>query len=148
MQSLYCAARREDFTLDNVEQKNQAEILFNEALRMLQSMAHQNTNVVDRMKLMQISRNMVRLLLQATSTAASRRIFGSQTGCSRFRRVLAFTGGLSPASGVCSHGQEHPPKRKHHDQHGKSTLRHFKLNVITQDGADPIRYQHRDPTSM
>ncbi|XP_003963141.1 signal transducer and activator of transcription 6 isoform X1 [Takifugu rubripes] len=50
--------RWEDFTLDNVEQKTQAEILFNEALRMLQSMAHQNTNVVDRMKLMQISRNM------------------------------------------------------------------------------------------
>lgn len=110
MQSLYCVADREDFTLDNVEQKNQAEILFNEALRMLQSMAHQNTNVVDRMKLMQLSRNMVRLLLQATSTAASRRIFGSQTGCSRFRRVLAFTGSLSPASGVCSHGQDHPQK--------------------------------------
>lgn len=65
MQALSCVAHREDFTLDNVEQKNQAEILFNEALRMLQSMAHQNTNVVDRMKLMQISRNMVRLLPQA-----------------------------------------------------------------------------------
>lgn len=88
MQSLSCAARREDFTLDSVEQKNQAEILFNEALRLLQSMAHQNTNVVDRMKLMQISRNMVRLLLRATSTAASRRIFGSQTGSSRFRLCL------------------------------------------------------------
>lgn len=148
MQSLYCVACREDFTLDNVEQKNQADILFNEALRMLQSMAQQNTNVVDRMKLMQISRNMVRLLLRTASTAASRWMFGSQTGFNRFRRMLAFTGCLSPASGVCSHGQEHPQKWKCHDQHGKNALMHFKLNLITRDAADPIQYQHRDPISV
>lgn len=70
MRSLYCAAHREDLTLEDAEQKKQAELLFNEALRMLQSMAQQNSNVVDRMKLMQISRNMVRLLLQAASNGS------------------------------------------------------------------------------
>lgn len=58
-----CVAYREDFTLENVEQESQARILFDQAISTLQSMAQHNSNVVDRMKLMQIGRKMVRLLL-------------------------------------------------------------------------------------
>lgn len=58
-----CVAHREDFTLENVEQESQARILFDQAISTLQSMAQHNSNVVDRMKLMQIGRKMVRLLL-------------------------------------------------------------------------------------
>lgn len=50
---------REDFVLDNVEQESQAQALLEQTLSLLQSIAQQNASVVDRMKLMQISRNMV-----------------------------------------------------------------------------------------
>lgn len=50
---------REDFVLDNVEQESQAQALLEQTISLLQSIAQQNASVVDRMKLMQISRNMV-----------------------------------------------------------------------------------------
>ncbi|KAM3617646.1 uncharacterized protein V6R79_009173 [Siganus canaliculatus] len=50
--------RWDDFALDKVEQESQAQALLDQTIRMLQSMAQQNANVVDKMKLMQISRNM------------------------------------------------------------------------------------------
>lgn len=50
---------RDDFVMEKVEQESQARTLLDQTISMLQSMAQQNTNVVDRMKLMQISRNMV-----------------------------------------------------------------------------------------
>lgn len=46
---------------DNVEKEGQARALLDQIISLLQSIAHQNANVVDKMKLMQISRNMVRL---------------------------------------------------------------------------------------
>lgn len=49
---------RDDFVMEKVEQESQARTLLDQTISMLQSMAQQNTNVVDRMKLMQISRNM------------------------------------------------------------------------------------------
>ncbi|XP_068996980.1 signal transducer and activator of transcription 6 [Embiotoca jacksoni] len=48
----------EDFALEKVEQEIKAQVLLDQTIRMLQSMAQQNSNVVDRMKLMQISKNM------------------------------------------------------------------------------------------
>lgn len=56
---LLCAYR-EDFGLEKVEQENQARALLEQTISMLQSIAQQNANVVDKMKLMQMSRNMVR----------------------------------------------------------------------------------------
>lgn len=50
--------RWEDFELEKVEQKSQAQALLDQTINMLQSIAQQNANVVDRMKLMQFSRNM------------------------------------------------------------------------------------------
>lgn len=52
-------AHREDVLRENVEQESRAQALFDQAITMLQSLAQKNANVVDRMKLMQISRNMV-----------------------------------------------------------------------------------------
>lgn len=54
-----CIGHREDFTLENIEQESQARLLLDQAISLLQSMSQQNSNVVDKMKLMQISRNMV-----------------------------------------------------------------------------------------
>ncbi|XP_059189086.1 signal transducer and activator of transcription 6 [Centropristis striata] len=48
----------DDFALEKVEQESQAQLLLDTTISMLQALAHQNANVVDRMKLMQISRNM------------------------------------------------------------------------------------------
>ncbi|KAL6119718.1 stat6 [Pungitius sinensis] len=50
--------RWDDFVLENVEQKLQAQALLDQTISMLQSIAQQSTNVVDKMKLMQISKNM------------------------------------------------------------------------------------------
>uniref|UniRef100_A0A671XTW6 Signal transducer and activator of transcription n=1 Tax=Sparus aurata TaxID=8175 RepID=A0A671XTW6_SPAAU len=50
--------RWDDFALEKVEQESQAQALLDQTINMLQSIAQQNANVVDRMKLMQISRNM------------------------------------------------------------------------------------------
>ncbi|XP_037335243.2 signal transducer and activator of transcription 6 [Pungitius pungitius] len=50
--------RWDDFVLENVEQKIQAQALLDQTISMLQSIAQQSTNVVDKMKLMQISKNM------------------------------------------------------------------------------------------
>lgn len=47
-----------------------------------------------------------------------------------FRCVFAFTGCLSPASRVCSHGQEHPQKWKCHDQHGKIASMQLKFDLV------------------
>ena len=52
-------AQRDDFVLENVEQESQARALLDQIINMLQSIAQQNANVVDKMKLMQISRSMV-----------------------------------------------------------------------------------------
>lgn len=52
-------AHRDDLVLENTEQESQARALLDKTISMLQSIAQQNANVVDRMKLMQISRNMV-----------------------------------------------------------------------------------------
>uniref|UniRef100_A0A8C5HDX8 Signal transducer and activator of transcription n=1 Tax=Gouania willdenowi TaxID=441366 RepID=A0A8C5HDX8_GOUWI len=50
--------RWEDFALEKLEQESQAQVLLDQIINVLQLLAQQNTNVVDRMKLMQISRNM------------------------------------------------------------------------------------------
>ncbi|XP_035512824.1 signal transducer and activator of transcription 6 [Morone saxatilis] len=50
--------RWEDFALEKVEQESQARALLDQTISLLQSIAQENANVVDRMKLMQISRNM------------------------------------------------------------------------------------------
>lgn len=52
-------AHRDDFVLENVEHQSKAQTLLDQTISMLQSIAQQNANVVDRMKLMNISRNMV-----------------------------------------------------------------------------------------
>lgn len=57
--TVYACVRRDDFVLEKVEQESQARALLDQTISMLQSIAQQNANVVDRMKLMQISRNMV-----------------------------------------------------------------------------------------
>uniref|UniRef100_A0A8C9YYL0 Signal transducer and activator of transcription n=1 Tax=Sander lucioperca TaxID=283035 RepID=A0A8C9YYL0_SANLU len=51
--------RWDDFVLENVEHQSKAQTLLDQTISMLQSIAQQNANVVDRMKLMNISRNMV-----------------------------------------------------------------------------------------
>ncbi|KAG8002706.1 Signal transducer and activator of transcription 6, partial [Nibea albiflora] len=51
-------AHRDDFEMENMEQKGQSQALLEQTISMLQTIAQQNANVVDRMKLMQISRNM------------------------------------------------------------------------------------------
>lgn len=50
---------REDFSMENMEQESQAQALLDQSINLLRSIAQQNANVVYRMKLMQISRNMV-----------------------------------------------------------------------------------------
>uniref|UniRef100_A0A8C9YZ17 Signal transducer and activator of transcription n=1 Tax=Sander lucioperca TaxID=283035 RepID=A0A8C9YZ17_SANLU len=50
--------RWDDFVLENVEHQSKAQTLLDQTISMLQSIAQQNANVVDRMKLMNISRNM------------------------------------------------------------------------------------------
>ncbi|KAK5863512.1 hypothetical protein PBY51_000540 [Eleginops maclovinus] len=50
--------RWDDFALDKMELESQAQALLDQTISMLQSLSQQNANVVDRMKLMQISRNM------------------------------------------------------------------------------------------
>ncbi|XP_076027986.1 signal transducer and activator of transcription 6 [Genypterus blacodes] len=51
--------RWEDFDLEKVDQQPQAQVLLNEIINLMQMLGQQNgANVVDRMKLMQISRNM------------------------------------------------------------------------------------------
>ncbi|KAM7411987.1 hypothetical protein PAMA_021789 [Pampus argenteus] len=50
--------RWEDFVLEKVEQEGQAKILLDQIISMLQSMAQENANVVEKMKLLQISRSM------------------------------------------------------------------------------------------
>ncbi|XP_057715617.1 signal transducer and activator of transcription 6 [Corythoichthys intestinalis] len=50
--------RWEEFALENVEQEANARALLDELIMLLQSFSHHNANVVDKMKLMQISRNM------------------------------------------------------------------------------------------
>uniref|UniRef100_A0A8C4IE16 Signal transducer and activator of transcription n=1 Tax=Dicentrarchus labrax TaxID=13489 RepID=A0A8C4IE16_DICLA len=50
--------RWDDFALEKVEQESQARALLDQTISLLQSIAQENANVVDRMKLMQISRNM------------------------------------------------------------------------------------------
>uniref|UniRef100_A0A8C5HCD6 Signal transducer and activator of transcription n=1 Tax=Gouania willdenowi TaxID=441366 RepID=A0A8C5HCD6_GOUWI len=46
--------RWEDFALEKLEQESQAQVLLDQIINVLQLLAQQNTNVVDRMKLMQI----------------------------------------------------------------------------------------------
>ncbi|XP_071379932.1 signal transducer and activator of transcription 6 [Centroberyx affinis] len=50
--------RWEDFELEKVEQEGQAKALLDQIINILQTLAQQKANVVDKMKLMQISRNM------------------------------------------------------------------------------------------
>ncbi|XP_067382807.1 signal transducer and activator of transcription 6 isoform X2 [Channa argus] len=50
--------RWDDFAIENLEQQTQAQALLDQTINMLQTIAHQNASVVDRMKLMNISRNM------------------------------------------------------------------------------------------
>lgn len=52
-------SHREDFSQEKAEQESQALILLDQGISMLQSVAQQNANVVEKMKLMQMSRNMV-----------------------------------------------------------------------------------------
>uniref|UniRef100_G3P0T6 Signal transducer and activator of transcription n=1 Tax=Gasterosteus aculeatus aculeatus TaxID=481459 RepID=G3P0T6_GASAC len=68
--------RWDDFALENVEQKNQAQALLDQTISMLQSIAQQTTNVVDKMKLMQFSKNMVGELCPTgfTSEPGTRRL--------------------------------------------------------------------------
>uniref|UniRef100_A0A3B4GZT8 Signal transducer and activator of transcription n=1 Tax=Pundamilia nyererei TaxID=303518 RepID=A0A3B4GZT8_9CICH len=50
--------RWEDFSQEKVEQESQAQILLDQGISMMQSVAQQNANVVEKMKLMQMSRQM------------------------------------------------------------------------------------------
>ncbi|XP_020503925.1 signal transducer and activator of transcription 6 isoform X1 [Labrus bergylta] len=50
--------RWDDFSLENMEKESQAQALLDQSINMLRTIAQQNNNVVYRMKLMQISRNM------------------------------------------------------------------------------------------
>ncbi|XP_029975048.1 signal transducer and activator of transcription 6 isoform X2 [Salarias fasciatus] len=50
--------RWEDFAMEKLEQESQAQALLDQTISMLQLVAEQNDNVVDKMKLIQISRNM------------------------------------------------------------------------------------------
>lgn len=69
--TVYLCTYRDDFVLDKVEQESQARALLDQTISRLQSIAQQNANVVDRMKLMQISRNMVGVLYHPGNCAAS-----------------------------------------------------------------------------
>lgn len=51
---------RENFDVDNVQQEPQARMLLDQMMRLLQEVALQNQNVVERVKLQHISRNLVR----------------------------------------------------------------------------------------
>ncbi|KAM4563255.1 signal transducer and activator of transcription 6 [Odontesthes bonariensis] len=51
--------RWEDFALEKLEQNKQALTLLEQTISLLETVAHQNIGVVDRMKLMQTSKNMV-----------------------------------------------------------------------------------------
>ncbi|XP_010795327.1 signal transducer and activator of transcription 6 [Notothenia coriiceps] len=53
--------RWDDFALEKVELESQAQTLLDQTISMLQSISQQNANVVDKLKLMQISRNMTML---------------------------------------------------------------------------------------
>ncbi|KAK5894584.1 hypothetical protein CesoFtcFv8_011262 [Champsocephalus esox] len=53
--------RWDDFALEKVELESQAQTLLDQTISMLQSISQQNANVVDRMKLMQISKNITML---------------------------------------------------------------------------------------
>ncbi|XP_034028220.1 signal transducer and activator of transcription 6 isoform X2 [Thalassophryne amazonica] len=48
----------EDFDLEKIEQESKAGALLDQIITMLQALAHQNSNVVDKMKLMHISQNL------------------------------------------------------------------------------------------
>ncbi|XP_054868680.1 signal transducer and activator of transcription 6 isoform X1 [Amphiprion ocellaris] len=50
--------RWEDFSMEKMEQESKAQTLLEQTVSMLQTIAQQKTDVVERMKLMQISRNM------------------------------------------------------------------------------------------
>uniref|UniRef100_UPI0037E9265E signal transducer and activator of transcription 6 n=1 Tax=Semicossyphus pulcher TaxID=241346 RepID=UPI0037E9265E len=50
--------RWDDFSLEKLEQESQARALLEQSINLLRTIAQQNANVVYRMKLMQISRNM------------------------------------------------------------------------------------------
>ncbi|XP_008294873.1 signal transducer and activator of transcription 6 [Stegastes partitus] len=50
--------RWEDFSLEKMEQESPAQILLDQTINMLQTIAQQKNDVVEKMKLMQISRNM------------------------------------------------------------------------------------------
>ncbi|KAM3872311.1 signal transducer and activator of transcription 6 [Diretmus argenteus] len=56
--------RWEDFELEKVEQEGQAQALLEQIINILQTLAQQKANVVDKMKLLQISRNMNMFLPQ------------------------------------------------------------------------------------
>lgn len=50
---------RESFDVDNMEQEPQARMLLDQMVHLLQEVAQQNPNVVERVKLQHISKNMV-----------------------------------------------------------------------------------------
>lgn len=56
--------RWEDFSLENLEQESQAQALLDQGINLLRQIAQHNANVVYRVKLMQISRNMAVLQQQ------------------------------------------------------------------------------------
>lgn len=55
---VWCA-HREELSLENREKESQARALLDQTISMLQSIGQQKASVVDRMKLTQMSRNMV-----------------------------------------------------------------------------------------
>lgn len=57
--SIRLYAHRDDFVLENEEQHSQALALLEQARSLLHTVALQNTSVVDKMKLVQISKLMV-----------------------------------------------------------------------------------------
>lgn len=50
---------RESFDVDNMEQEPQARMLLDQMVHLLQEVAQQNPNVVERVKLQHISKNLV-----------------------------------------------------------------------------------------
>lgn len=83
-----CVAHREDFMLENVEQEPQARILFDQAISTLQTLAQQNSNVVDRMKLMQIGRKMVRKRMLSSQTCSHLVLNNHLSLCACFYRLF------------------------------------------------------------
>ncbi|XP_068600291.1 signal transducer and activator of transcription 6 [Brachionichthys hirsutus] len=97
--------RWEDFAIEKVEQESQAQGLLNQMIAMLQSVSQQNTNVVDKMKLMQISKNMIvfqqeplrfgvmvrdilrkeRVLLNTSQPSQYQQYPGSESSCSNMQ---------------------------------------------------------------